>query len=72
MIDTNKGFTLVRQYDATPDAIWRAWTDPDEVAEWNWVDPDALGAAVASTPWAFSPWLTLQLPLLRETTATAR
>ncbi|SDZ09665.1 SRPBCC family protein [Herbiconiux ginsengi] len=34
MIDTNKGFTLVRQYDATPEAIWRAWTDPDEVAEW--------------------------------------
>jgi uncharacterized protein YndB with AHSA1/START domain len=34
MIDTNKGFTLVRQYDATPEQIWRAWTDPDEVAEW--------------------------------------
>lgn len=46
--------------------------NPDEVAEWNWVDPDALRAAVAATPWAFSPWLTLQLPLLSETTASAR
>jgi isopentenyl-diphosphate delta-isomerase len=45
---------------------------PDEVAEWNWVDPEALRTAVASTPWAFSPWLTLQLPLLSEATASAR
>jgi isopentenyl-diphosphate delta-isomerase len=45
---------------------------PDEVAEWNWVDPDALNTAVTSTPWAFSPWLTLQLPLLTEATASAR
>jgi len=46
--------------------------NPDEVAEWNWVDPDALSSAVDSTPWAFSPWLTLQLPLLSEATASAR
>jgi isopentenyl-diphosphate delta-isomerase len=45
---------------------------PDEVAEFNWVDPVALRSAVDSTPWAFSPWLTLQLPLLSETTASAR
>lgn len=37
---------------------------PDEVAEWEWVDPRALLEAVAATPWAFSPWLTLQLPAL--------
>lgn len=37
---------------------------PDEVSEWLWVDPDALDRAVEATPWAFSPWLTLQLPLL--------
>ncbi|GAB3535029.1 isopentenyl-diphosphate Delta-isomerase [Arthrobacter tecti] len=36
----------------------------DEVMEWQWVDPLQLTAAVAATPWAFSPWLTLQLPLL--------
>ena len=46
--------------------------NPDEVAEWNWVDPDALRSAVDGTPWAFSPWLTLQLPLLSEATASAR
>lgn len=34
MIDTTRGFTLVRQYDATPEELWRAWTDPDEVAAW--------------------------------------
>jgi isopentenyl-diphosphate delta-isomerase len=37
---------------------------PDEVMDFRWVDPAGLVAAVASTPWAFSPWLTLQLPLL--------
>lgn len=34
MIDTDKGFTLVRQLDASPDRIWTAWTDPDQIAEW--------------------------------------
>ena len=38
--------------------------DPDEVAEYRWVDPGPLAAAVQATPWAFSPWLTLQLPAL--------
>jgi isopentenyl-diphosphate delta-isomerase len=35
-----------------------------EVAQWEWVDPRTLLAAVEATPWAFSPWLTLQLPAL--------
>jgi isopentenyl-diphosphate delta-isomerase len=38
--------------------------DPDEVAEFRWVDPAELAVAVESAPWAFSPWLTLQLPAL--------
>ena len=38
--------------------------DPDEVLEFRWVDPDLVAAAVAGAPWAFSPWLTLQLPAL--------
>ncbi len=37
---------------------------PEEVGEYQWVDPVQLIPAVAHTPWAFSPWLTLQLPLL--------
>jgi isopentenyldiphosphate isomerase len=36
----------------------------DEVVEWQWTDPPLITAAVAATPWAFSPWLTHQLPLL--------
>jgi isopentenyl-diphosphate delta-isomerase len=28
------------------------------------VDPARLRAAVEAAPWAFSPWLTLQLPAL--------
>lgn len=34
MIDTTKGFTLVRELDATPAEIWEAWTNPDEAARW--------------------------------------
>ncbi len=36
----------------------------DEVMEWRWTEPALITAAVAAAPWAFSPWLTLQLPLL--------
>lgn len=32
-----------------------------EVAEHRWVEPGELAAAVGSAPWAFSPWLVLQL-----------
>ena len=34
MTDMSKGFSLSREYGATPDVLWRAWTDPDQVAEW--------------------------------------
>ena len=34
MMDTTKGFTLVRNLDATPAEIWAAWTNPDEAARW--------------------------------------
>jgi isopentenyl-diphosphate delta-isomerase len=50
--------------------VFTAWTgdeilpDPDEVAEYRWVDEAALSTAVTAAPWAFSPWLTLQLPAL--------
>ncbi len=37
---------------------------PDEVMDHRWVDAAELVRAVTATPWAFSPWLTLQLPLL--------
>ncbi|MBO1902512.1 isopentenyl-diphosphate Delta-isomerase [Leucobacter weissii] len=42
-----------------------------EVAEWNWVAPEDLAAAVRRTPFAFSPWLVLQLPRLLERDAFA-
>jgi isopentenyl-diphosphate delta-isomerase len=35
--------------------------NPDEVAEYEWVEPAALREAVAAAPFAFSPWLVLQL-----------
>lgn len=40
--------------------------DPDEVMEFAWVDPEALIQAVALAPFAYSPWMREQLPLLRE------
>jgi len=44
--------TLVRD-DPMPHA--------DEVDDWAWVAPKNLLAAVAATPFTFSPWLVLQL-----------
>jgi isopentenyl-diphosphate delta-isomerase len=38
--------------------------NPDEVAEWAWSDPAAFGSAVAAAPYAFSPWVVLQLAQL--------
>ena len=35
--------------------------DPDEVAEFQWVDAADLERAALAAPWAFSPWLNLQL-----------
>lgn len=39
--------------------------NPDEVAEWVWVEPAAFATAVASAPFAFSPWLGMQLAQLK-------
>jgi len=47
--------------------VYRATTldalapNPTEVAEYEWVAPDALRTSVAATPFAFSPWIVLQL-----------
>lgn len=37
---------------------------PDEVAEFEWVSLDSLRTAVTAAPYAFSPWLALQLEQL--------
>lgn len=44
----------------------RPSANPDEVAEWVWVEVPALLDAIAQTPFVFSPWLVEQLPLLRR------
>jgi isopentenyl-diphosphate delta-isomerase len=47
--------------------VYRAVANKDplpvasEVAEWAWTDPAALREAVTAAPYAFSPWLVLQL-----------
>ena len=41
----------------------------DEVAEWAWADAGDIAASVAGMPFAFSPWLVEQLPLLRDSGA---
>jgi isopentenyl-diphosphate Delta-isomerase len=46
--------------------------DPDEVAEWAWVEPSDVAAAVSAAPWAFSPWLGLQVPRLALYDTAAR
>lgn len=50
--------------------VFRALADgdprpaPDEVVEWEWTTADRLRAAVVAAPYAFSPWLRLQLQRL--------
>lgn len=39
--------------------------NPDEVAEYAWTDPATLRASALSSPWAFSPWMVLQLKELK-------
>ena len=34
MIDLTAGFTLVREFPATPEELWRFWTDPAEATHW--------------------------------------
>jgi isopentenyl-diphosphate delta-isomerase len=47
--------------------VYRALTteeplpNPDEVAEFQWVDPQDLRTSAAAAPYAFSPWLGWQL-----------
>ncbi|MDO8336931.1 MAG: isopentenyl-diphosphate Delta-isomerase [Microcella sp.] len=46
-------FTAIAEGDPAP--------ADDEVAEWAWVEPEALRSAVSATPFAYSPWLGWQL-----------
>ncbi|MHA7618915.1 isopentenyl-diphosphate Delta-isomerase [Cellulosimicrobium cellulans] len=38
--------------------------NPDEVMELAWADPRDVARGVAATPWAFSPWMVLQVGAL--------
>ncbi|WP_404320587.1 isopentenyl-diphosphate Delta-isomerase [Arthrobacter luteolus] len=49
-------YTAIAEADPVPAA--------DEVMDWTWADPARVVESVRLTPWAFSPWLVLQLPLL--------
>lgn len=44
-------------------ATTTAWPvpNPDEVMEFAWTDPAKLQRAAQDAPWAFSPWMVLQL-----------
>ena len=48
-----------------PVFVARALGEPSpaasEVCEWQWVHPEALASAVATTPFVFSPWLVDQM-----------
>lgn len=34
MVDTQKEFVIVREYDAPPEKVFKAWTDPALVSQW--------------------------------------
>ncbi len=40
--------------------------NPDEVAEFAWADPATLRRTVLDSPWAFSPWLGMQIKELSD------
>lgn len=42
--------------------------DPLEVADWRWSSWAQVSRAVAATPFAFSPWMALQVPLVISVT----
>ena len=39
--------------------------NPEELVQWEWIDPTQLRAAAQAAPFTFSPWMVEQLPLLR-------
>jgi isopentenyl-diphosphate delta-isomerase len=45
-------------------AVGKLEPSADEVCEWEWTTPDRLRTAVVAAPYAFSPWLRLQLQQL--------
>ncbi|WP_345750717.1 isopentenyl-diphosphate Delta-isomerase [Microbacterium rhizophilus] len=44
----------------TAEAVGEPVLHPHEAMDARWVEPEDLAAALAATPWAFSPWLVLQ------------
>lgn len=50
----------------TAQALGEIHANPNEVSEWAWVAPESLEIAVSQAPFAFSPWLALQLPELLQ------
>jgi uncharacterized protein YndB with AHSA1/START domain len=34
MSDAERGYTIVRTFDATPDMVWAAWSTPEHFAAW--------------------------------------
>ncbi|MBD8080033.1 isopentenyl-diphosphate Delta-isomerase [Cellulosimicrobium arenosum] len=52
-------------------AVGDVAANPDEVMEHAWVDPHDAARAVVATPWAFSPWMVLQIAALAGATGPA-
>jgi len=51
-------FRVVVDGDPTP--------DPDEVADWHWVDWADFASSATRTPWLVSPWAAMQVPQLER------
>ena len=44
-IDERLSLTLTRIYDASPEEVWRAWTDPEALMQWFGPDAGKVSAA---------------------------
>ena len=49
-IETPHELLLVNHYNATPEQVWAAWTEPESLAQW-WAAPDWIVSDVVLEAW---------------------
>lgn len=66
MIDTTLGFTLVREFSATPAEMWRYWTEP--AAATRWMHPRGVSTPLETIRFDVRPGGTYQYMMVNDET----